>query len=718
MDQPLRTPRSAHPGRRLGFLLLLPALAFTALLTSASAPAPGRTHYARAEAARALDAAARGGRGAAPADASAAHPAAARALAAVLTATKTDNRALSSAVAGGATINYTVTLANTGDAAATGVNFSDTIDPNTTLAGAIRVSPLAFSDAYGFLIGSPLVVMAGTGLKANDFVGAPAAPVTAFSLNGFATTHAAGTTAPVSPGGSLTVNADGSFTFTPPAGFSGVFTFQYRLANVAGTDTATVTLTSAAPVAPTAVADGPAPNSAPGDPYHTAFNTPFALAAPGVLTNDGLGTPTATLTSFGGGSLGGSVTDHAAGSNVALGGGGSLQVGANGAVAFTPPTGFTGPFTFQYRLTNAAGTSDATVTIAVGARPAAANDTYPYVLVGNVPIDTASDTGFSVSDNDAGDGATLSVSSTSNGTVVLNPSGTFTFEPAPGYEGPAGFTYDRTNGFGTVSASVSLSVSGVIWFIDNAASPGVGTLTSPFNSVAAFTAVNDGAPGHPAAGDDIFLYERAAPYVGPLTLLNGQVAIGQDATASLAAITGLAPPPDSPALPATDAGNPTTATLAGASGGVTLAQNNALYGLTVAPTGGTGIAGAGFGTLTVDDVTVNAGGGAALDLTNGSLDAAFDGVSSTGGTHGVALTGVGGTADLGTGALSGSTTAAFLVSGGNATLSYAGSITNTVGRAVSATSRTGGALTLAGPITETGAGLLVQNNTGGSVSFT
>src|SRR5690606_11386533 len=126
----------------------------------------------------------------------------------------------------------------------------------------------------------------------------------------------------------------------------------------------------------------------------------------------------------------------------------------------------------------------------------------------------------------------------------------------------------------------------MLWFIDNAAAPGAGTLSSPFNSVAAFNAVNDGLGAHPATRDHVFLYERAAPYDGPLTLLNGQVVVEQDATASLAAIAGVMPPPDSPPLPATDAGNATTATLGGASGGVVLAQNNALYGLTVAPTAG------------------------------------------------------------------------------------------------------------------------------------
>ena len=41
----------------------------------------------------------------------------------------------------------------------------------------------------------------------------------------------------------MTLSADGSFTYTPDAGFFGTDTFTYEAANGAGTDTATVTVT-------------------------------------------------------------------------------------------------------------------------------------------------------------------------------------------------------------------------------------------------------------------------------------------------------------------------------------------------------------------------------------------------------------------------------------------------------------------------------------------
>jgi hypothetical protein len=108
--------------------------------------------------------------------------------------------------------------------------------------------------------------------------------------------------------------------------------------------------------------------AAQADAY-TATGGTLTVAAPGVLANDSRGAPQAVLASFGGGTLGGAVTDRAAGTAAAFGTGGSLTVGADGGVGFTPNAGFSGDFTFQYRLTSSAGSSDATVTITVPAPP-------------------------------------------------------------------------------------------------------------------------------------------------------------------------------------------------------------------------------------------------------------------------------------------------------------------------------------------------------------
>jgi len=70
-----------------------------------------------------------------------------------ITATKVDSFADADAdgkAAPGETITYDVNINNTGPDDATGVNFTDTIDANTTLVGgSLKVSPLAFPDVFG-----------------------------------------------------------------------------------------------------------------------------------------------------------------------------------------------------------------------------------------------------------------------------------------------------------------------------------------------------------------------------------------------------------------------------------------------------------------------------------------------------------------------------------------------------------------------------------------
>ena len=100
--------------------------------------------------------------------------------------------------------------------------------------------------------------------------------------------------------------------------------------------------------------------------YTTTINTTISRTSSDpddLLDNDILSSPQATLTSFGGGSLGGTVTTNAAGTSVALAGG-TLVVNSDGSFSLTTPS-VVGAFTFRYRISNTSGTSDAQVTIKV-----------------------------------------------------------------------------------------------------------------------------------------------------------------------------------------------------------------------------------------------------------------------------------------------------------------------------------------------------------------
>lgn len=228
----------------------------------------------------------------------------------------------------------------------------------------IGTSPLANSDGYSTLLNSSLNVGAGVGppdgLLINDNLGSPLATLTSFgggSLGGVVTDHTPGSSVTLA-GGALTVNDDGSLSLITPSSI-GAFTFSYRISNAQSTSDGTVTIEIQSNSAQ-AVDDGP---------YETVVGTTLNVGAgagppDGLLVNDQRGTPLAILTSFGGGSLGGSAGTFGAGTVVSLAGG-NLVVNFDGSFILLSPTD-SGSYTFDYRINNASGASDATVTINIG----------------------------------------------------------------------------------------------------------------------------------------------------------------------------------------------------------------------------------------------------------------------------------------------------------------------------------------------------------------
>ncbi len=209
-----------------------------------------------------------------------------------------------------------------------------------TVTLTVRAVPVALDDGYTVVQNSSRSIPA-PGVLSND-TGFPLPSVTPFS----------GATA---AGGSVTIAANGGFSYSPPTGYTGVDSFDYTAGNSAGSDTGTVTLTVG--IAPLAL----------NDPSYTGqLDTPLSVpAGTGVLQNDTLGSPAATVLSFGGGALPGTSTSNVAGATVGFGTGGTLKLNADGSFDFTPSAGFTGTFSFGYRISNPFGTSDGLATIAV-----------------------------------------------------------------------------------------------------------------------------------------------------------------------------------------------------------------------------------------------------------------------------------------------------------------------------------------------------------------
>jgi hypothetical protein len=140
---------------------------------------------------------------------------------------------------------------------------------------------------------------------------------------------------------------------------------------------------------------------------------------------------------------------------------------------------------------------------------------------------------------------------------------------------------------------------------------------------------------------------------------------------------------------------------------------------------GTYTGAAGFRLTVPSNVAVlQAVGGAAVDASSATLDLRLNGLSSTGsGGGGIRLVNIadGGGTDARFSAPSGSSIATaagidFEVSGGNAGITYAGTINNSTSRAVSISGWAGDDATddlvLSGAITETGTGILVTGNSG------
>jgi uncharacterized repeat protein (TIGR01451 family) len=483
----------------------------------------------------------------------------------------------------GDTVTYDVNVSNAGASDATGVTFNDTIDPNTTLVpGSLRVSPLAFADSYNATKDIALSVPA-PGVLLND-TGTPAPAAQPIAAG--ATAH----------GGAVTLNADGSFTYTPAAGFTGTDTFNYTATNgLSPNDTATVTINidEAPTVANTSPTNG-ATNVAQNSNITVNFSEPVNASAASFSVQCPTGSPrTFTLSASPAASFTLDPTaDFPAGTTC------TVTVFANqitDADTFDPPDQMAADYTFSF-----------------GVKPLAVDDMRS--ATGNVRIDT-SVSSYSVLANDQGPGAIINafdVTSAHGGEVTMNTStGTFTYDPPRGFTGTDSFNYTISNAAGSDQGTVVLTVSDMIWFINN--TPGAcasgceGRLTHPFTSLSAFEAINGngttsgGVVIDPEAGDNIFVYTGSSNYTGPLTLENNQRLIGQGATSEIPTITGIAPVPDGDPLPSTGG---TAPVIAGS--GVTLAQNDQLYGLSFVGTGGAAIQNAAnIGTFLMDTVSVN-----------------------------------------------------------------------------------------------------------------
>ena len=287
-----------------------------------------------------------------------------------------------------------------------------------------------------------------------------------------------------------------------------------------------------------------------------------------------------------------------------------------------------------------------------GVEPDAVNDnvqtTTGQTVIGNVSFNTAN-IPYSTTSNDISVNpftiTAFDAASVNGGTVSMITSGAglgqFTYNPPRGFEGTDTFNYTISNANGSDTATVTIAVSGMIWFINNNAGACSvscdGRLSNPYTTLATFNTANVLAGGlNPDNNDNIFIYESATAYTGAVTLRTGQKLIGQDATATLAAITGITPGSASATLPAMNVGAPTS----NITSTVTLNTNATVRGLSINSTTSTGVndpAGAISG-VNVSEVIVATTSGTAVLLSSTGGTFSFRSISSNGATNGISLT--------------------------------------------------------------------------------
>ena len=234
--------------------------------------------------------------------------------------------------------------------------------------------------------------------------------------------------------GTLTLNTDGSFEYTPGFNYNGPDSFTYTITDVDNeTATAVVTITV------NSVNDLPV---AVDDALSTPEDTPLTGD---VLANDTLGDAPNLVSLVSGVSHGG------------------LILNADGSFTYTPGFNYNGPDSFTYTITDADNeTATAVVTItvaAVGDTPVAVDDA--FTIDEDTPL-----TGDVLANDTLGDAPNLvslaAGGDVSNGTLTLNTDGSFEYTPGFNYNGPDSFTYTITDVDNeTATAVVTITVNSV-----------------------------------------------------------------------------------------------------------------------------------------------------------------------------------------------------------------------------------------------------------------
>lgn len=266
--------------------------------------------------------------------------------------------------------------------------------------------------------------------------------------------------------GVLNLNTNGTFTYTPNANFNGVDTFTYQARDSLNNENSLPTLVT---INVTAVNDAP---------VATPSNITTAEDTPAVGTVSGTDVDGNPLT-------------YSAGSTAPANG--SVVIAPNGTFTYTPNANFHGTDTFTFKANDlTVDSADAVVTVTI----TSVND---VPVANSTTITTNEDTTFggTLTATDA-DGDTLVYSTGSvlalHGMVNINPNGTYSYTPAPDYNGPDSFSF-RVND-GTVN-SVDAFVTVIVTAVNDAPVATPSNITTAEDTPAVGTVSGTDADGNP-----------------------------------------------------------------------------------------------------------------------------------------------------------------------------------------------------------------------------
>ncbi len=292
-----------------------------------------------------------------------------------------------------------------------GENYSNNATVTITIVD--QINPIAHNDSYYLLENDVLSVFA-PGVLSNDTGGVDNLSTILVSDVSY---------------GSLSLNENGSFTYQPTTGWSGIDMFTYQ-----ATDGYTVS--NNATVTITVLASNQAPIA--NDDIFDAFqNTELIVTDPGILSNDydpDLGPlPISPIVE----------------TNVSHG---QLLVSDNGSFTYNPDENFTGTDQFTYYAFDGLNYSNlATVTITVSSTNQApiAQPDY-YSIDEDIILFVNTSSGVLSNDIDPDNGpqslSAVIVDSPSFGFLTFNSSGSFMYQPNENFSGTDLFTYQAYDG--------------------------------------------------------------------------------------------------------------------------------------------------------------------------------------------------------------------------------------------------------------------------------